>query len=711
MRSGSSCWSIQRMTPILATLSTSPGRGPYASRFRACNAVSRVLSCGACAASGRGDTTASVAATIRKWRIGLYADATVHAKLTNMASSSPRSPHSLGSPRSRRGHDDGPLPTWGERLAALRHVPPLVRLVFQTHRGYTLAILLLRVVRSFIPVAVLWIGKLIIDAVIAGVAAVHAGRPAAWPHLAALVGIELGIAVVGEGLARLSSLLESLLGDLFSNRISVRLMQHAATLDIAQYEDAETYDHLERARRLTVGRIGLVALLLSTAQDLVTLASLAAVLLVQLPWLLLLLAVAVVPSFLGETHYAALGYSLLFSWTPERRLLDYLRYAGASDEMAKEVKLFSLSKFLVDRYAKLSDEFYDANKRLAIRRNVVSTVFVTLGTLGYYGAYAVTIYLTVLGRFTIGSLTFLAGSFRQSRDLIQRILLSLSQVFEQSLYLSDLFTFFDVQPRVTSKPGARPVPVPIRRGFEFQDVGFRYPGSDRWAVRHLTFSFAPDERIALVGENGAGKTTLVKLVARLYDPDEGRVLLDGVDLRDYDLASLRRNIGVIFQDFVRYDFVLKENIGVSQVEALDDDVRVREAARRSLADSVATRLEKGYDQMLGRRFDGGVELSGGEWQKVALGRAYMRDAQVLILDEPTASLDARAEYEVFLRFAELTQGRMAVLISHRFSTVRMADRILVLQGGELIDQGTHEELVARGGLYAELFSLQAAGYR
>src|SRR5438876_998211 len=538
-----------------------------------------------------------------------------------------------------------------------------------------------------------------------------AGGVGDWWSLGGLVGLELGIAVGGEGLARLSSRFESLLGDLFSNRISVRLMEHAATLDLAQYEDAETYDHLERARRQTVGRIGLVALLLSTAQDLVTLISLAAVLLVQLPWLLVLLVVAVAPSFLGETHYAALGYSLLFQWTPERRLLDYLRYAGASDEMAKEVKLFNLSDFLVGRYAKLSDEFYDANKKLAIKRNVVSTVFVTIGTLGYYGAYAVTIYLTVLGRFSIGALTFLAGSFRASRDLIQRILLSLSQVFEQSLYLSDLFTFFDVQPRVTSKPGARPVPVSIRRGFEFQDVGFRYPGSDRWAVRHLTFTFEPEERIAVVGENGAGKTTLVKLLARLYDPDEGRILLDGVDLREYDLNSLRKNIGVIFQDFVRYDFILKENIGVSQVEAHEDDARVREAARRSLADSVASRLTKGYDQMLGRRFDGGVELSGGEWQKVALGRAYMRDAQVLILDEPTASLDARAEYEVFLRFAELTKGRMAVLISHRFSTVRMADRILVLQGGELVDQGTHEELVARGGLYAELFSLQAAGDR
>ena len=615
--------------------------------------------------------------------------------------------------RARRGlkPDEGPPPTWSERLAALKHVPPLIRLVFQTHRGYTAAILALRVIRSFIPVAVLWIGKLIIDGVIAGMAAAHAGRTPDWWHLATLVGLELGIAVVGEGLARLSSLLESLLGDLFANRLSVRLMEHAATLDLAQFEDAEIYDHLERARRQTTGRIGLFTLLLGTAQDLITLVSLAGVLLVQLPWLLLLLTIAVLPAFLGEAHFASLGYSLLFSWTPERRLLDYLRYMGASDESAKEVKLFGLSKFLVGRYADLSDKFYQENKKLAVRRNIVSTLLVTLGTLGYYGAYVVIIYRTVLGVFSIGTLTFLAGSFRQSRDLIQRVLLALSQIYEQSLYLSDLFTFFDVRPTVVSQPGARAVPRPIRTGFQFENVGFRYPGSQRWAVRHLSFTFEPHERIALVGENGAGKTTLVKLLARLYDPDEGRILLDGVDLRDYDLDSLRKNIGIIFQDFVRYDFILRENIGVSQVEALDDDARIREAARRSLADSVAQRVPQGFDQMLGRRFDNGVELSGGEWQKVALARAYMRDAQVLILDEPTAALDARAEYEVFLRFAELTKGRMAVLISHRFSTVRMADRILVLKSGELVDDGTHEELVARGGLYAELFSLQAAGYR
>jgi len=610
--------------------------------------------------------------------------------------------------RGRFGRANGPPPTWRERLAALRHVPPLLRLVYETHRWYTVAIIGLRVVRAFVPLAVLWVGKLIIDDV---VAAVGAPGSTDWWRLGGLVALELAFAVGGEALARLSSLLESLLGDLFSNRVSVRLMQHAATLDLAQFEDPDTYDHLERARRQTVNRIGLLALLLGTTQDLITLASLAGVLLVQLPWLLLLLVVAVVPAFLGEAHFAALGYSLLFSWTPERRLLDYLRYMGASDESAKEVKLFGLSEFLVGRYARLSDEFFHANRRLAVRRNVVSTALVSVGTLGYYAAYAVIIYLTVLGRFTIGDLTFLAGSFRQSRDLIQRILLSLSQIYEQSLYLSDLFTFFEVRPRVTSPPDARSVPRPIRTGFEFDGVGFRYPGSERWAVRHLSFRIAAGERVALVGENGAGKTTLVKLLARLYDPDEGRVLLDGRDLREYDLMSLRQNIGVIFQDFVRYDFVVRENIAVSQIDALEDDARIQEAARRSLAEAVVGRLAGGYDQMLGRRFDGGVELSGGEWQKIALGRAYLREAQVLILDEPTAALDARAEYQVFLRFAELTKGRTAVLISHRFSTVRMADRILVLKEGELVEHGTHEELVGRGGLYAELFNFQAAGYR
>jgi ATP-binding cassette, subfamily B, bacterial len=603
-----------------------------------------------------------------------------------------------------RGRTSGPPATWRERVRALRHLPRLLRMVWAAEPRYVVAILVLRILRALVPLGVLWIGKLIVDEVVVAVGLAGAGAAIPWTRIVELLGVELGIALVGEGLSRVSALLESLLGDLFANQTSVELMRHAATLDLEQFENAEIYDKLERARRQTVGRIGLFTLLLSSIQDAITLVTLGVALAVYVPWLL------------GETHFASLGYSLLYSWTPERRQLDYLRYIGASDVSAKELKLFGLSDFLVGRYARLSDDFYQANRALAVRRSIVSSLLAAIGTVGYYAAYAVIIYLTVIGYrspagpFTIGVLTFLAGSFRQSRDLIQRVLLSLSQIYEQALYLDDLFSFLALEPSIRRGAGRR-VPSPIRTGFVFENVGFRYPGAETWAVRGLSFSLAPGERLALVGENGAGKTTLVKLLARLYDPTEGRILLDGVDLRDYDLEDLRRNVGVIFQDFVRYDFLLRENIAVGNIERLNQDAQIESAAQRSLADTVAARLPGRYEQMLGKRFEGGMDLSGGEWQKVALARAYMRDAQLLILDEPTAALDARAEYEVFLRFAELTAGRMAVLISHRFSTVRMADRILVLRAGELVEQGTHEALVERGGLYAELFQLQAAGYR
>ena len=611
----------------------------------------------------------------------------------------------------------GEKPSWKERFAALKNVPPLLRMVWGTHRGYAAGIVALRMVRALVPLAVLWIGKLIIDGVVAAIADHAAGRPVGWTHLVQLVALELVVAILGEATARSGTLFESLLGDLFSNVVSVRLMEHAATLDLKQFEDPEFYDHLERARRQTVGRIGLIAIILGVTQSLITLASLTAALILYVPWLLVLLVIAVLPSFVGETHFATLGYSLLFRWTPERRQLDYLRFTGASDQTAKEIKLFGLSGWLVGRYATLADAFYRANAKLAIRHGLVAWLLAVFGALGYYGAYVWIIVLTVRGYhspagvFTLGVLTFLAASFRQSRDLIQGVLLSTSQLYEQALYLRDLFTFFEMQPSIASRPGARAVPRPILRGFEFRDVGFRYPGSDKWAVRHLSFTLQPGERLALVGENGAGKTTLVKLLARLYDADEGAILLDGTDLREYDVASLHRAIGVIFQDFVRYDFLLRENIGVGEIGAVEDQPRIEMAAQRSLASEVAGRMKGGYGQMLGRRFDGGVELSGGEWQKVALARAYLREAEVLILDEPTASLDARAEYQVFLRFSELTKGRMAVLISHRFSTVRMAERILVLAQGQIIEHGSHEELVARRGTYAELFELQAAGYK
>jgi ATP-binding cassette subfamily B protein len=365
----------------------------------------------------------------------------------------------------------------------------------------------------------------------------------------------------------------------------------------------------------------------------------------------------------------------------------------------------------------------------------VSTLLSLIGTLGYYSAYAIILVRAVKGAISIGTLTFLAGSFARSRGLIQVLLLSAGGIYQQCLYLKDLFDFFEIKPSIASPPGAPPVPRPIREGFVFEDVGFQYPGSEAWAVRNVSFTLRPGERIALVGENGAGKTTLTKLLARLYDPTEGRILLDGVDLREYDIHSVRRAIGVIFQDFVKYDFRFEENVGVGEI----DEVRsyldasgagekeitsksapdgngevpgtIVSASEKSLASSLLPRFPKGYRQMLGRRFDEGVELSGGEWQKIALARAYMRDAQVLILDEPTASLDARAEYEVFIRFSKLVAGRMAVIISHRFSTVRMADRIIVLQNGNVVEDGSHETLVGRGGLYGELFALQAEGYR
>lgn len=609
-------------------------------------------------------------------------------------------------------------PSLRERFDALRNLPPFLRQIWATSPGLTLTTLGLRVVRAFLPVATLYVGKLIIDEAVQLVAAGNgfdsigeAWRSGQLDTLSWLLLVEFALAIGSDLLGRLISYGDSLLSELFTNVTSVRLMEHAATLDLEDFEDPDLQDKLDRARRQTMGRMNLMSQLFGQVQDAITVVSFAAGLLVYAPWLIVLLAVALVPSFVGEAHFNALGYSLNFAWTPERRQLEYVRQMGASVETAKEVKIFNLHRYLIAKYRELADGFFRANRALARRRAAWGALLAALGTMGYYVAYAYIAWRTVRGDFSIGDLTFLAGSFRRLRQLLEGLLVGFSQVAGQALYLDDLFSFFEIQPEIVSPANALPVPRPIARGFVFENVGFRYPDADKWALRGLDFELRAGEVLALVGENGAGKTTLVKLLARLYDPDEGRITLDGRDLREYDLDDLRGNVGVIFQDFVRYHLTAGENIGVGQIDAMADGARIREAARRAAADEVIEGLPNGYDQLIGRRFKTGVDLSGGQWQKIAIARAYMRDAQVMILDEPTAALDARSEFEVFKRFKELSHGKTAVLISHRFSSVRMADRILVLAQGRLEASGTHQELLDQGGRYAELFELQAAGYR
>ena len=599
-----------------------------------------------------------------------------------------------------------------ERMGALRNLPEFFSLIWSCNNWLAALNILLRVIRASLPLAMLYVGKLIIDEIVR-ISVIASGPAVENPDMSIVtiyVLIELGLAVFSDLLGRGIALLDSLLGDLVSHEISLRLMHQSARLDLECFEDSDFYDKLERARRQASSRILLMSQVLTQLQDIITVFFLAAALITFNAWLLLLLAITLIPAFLGETHFNSQSYSLMYGWTQERRELDYLRFAGASDETAKEVKIFGLSDFFGSRYKKLAGEYYRANRDLSARRAACGGLLSIVGSLGYYTAYAVIIYRTVYGELSLGDLTFLSGSFLRLRSLMEAILIRFSSIADSALYLRDLFDFLEMEPRIISIDNSLPFPVTIRKGFTFENVGFRYPQMKQWVLRDVSFTLHPGEKLALVGENGAGKTTLVKLLTRLYDPVEGRIMLDGHDLRKYNLDGLRDAVGVIFQDYVKYHLTATENIAVGLIDERNNETRIKEAARQSLADKVIENLPNGYQQMIGRWFKQGTNLSGGEWQKIAIARAYMRDAQLLILDEPTASLDARAENEVFRRFVELTFDKCAVLISHRFSTVRMADRIVVLHEGKLLEHGTHDELLAVGGRYSELFQMQAAGY-
>jgi ATP-binding cassette, subfamily B, bacterial len=598
-------------------------------------------------------------------------------------------------------------PKWRERLKALHNFQPLAKLVWEAAPGVVIGELAIRTVAALLPLAMLWVTKSIIDAI----TYYREGTAVLPGYFWWLVILEFALAALGTVLSRGIDFCDTVLADKYARFISTKIMEHGSRLDLTSYEDPVFYDKMERARVQGTDRIVMIQATGRLFQQFITTVSLAAGIIEYSPLLFLGLIVCVIPAFLGETHFAFLGYSLNFEQTPAKREMEYLRILGGSKESVKELKLFGLGPFFVRRYAQISDALHDQNVSLAKSKLLLGALLTLLGTVGYYGTYAYVIYETILGVLSIGTLVFLAGAISGASTNIQQLFSTFSQIADQALFMADLLEFFAMKPRVVSKPNALRVPRPITRGFEFRNVSFSYPGNSRRVLSDINFQIRPAERIALVGENGQGKTTIVKLLARLYDVTSGQILLDGVDIREYDLEDLWREIGVIFQDFVRYEMTAGRNIGLGRVEHCDDEDRIRAAAQKSFAEQIIRRLPRGFQQTLGVRFEGGVELSGGEWQRIALARAYLRDAQLLILDEPTAALDARSEHDLFQRFADLTAQKMSVLISHRFSTVRMADRILVLEGGRIAEQGAHDELVKFGGRYAEMFELQASSYR
>ncbi len=593
-----------------------------------------------------------------------------------------------------------------ESFQALKNIP---RFFKEIRRSGTLQFNLnvfSRLLDSFTPIITLWVGKLIIDEIVLLSQSESADYTTLWIYVA----IELGIVVFSDLINRGINLTDGLLGDLYSNASSIRIIRKTNQLNISQLEDSEFYNKLELARRQTASRVNLMTNSLYQIQDLVVMVSLIAGLIFFEPWLIIMLILSIIPSFINELKFSSQRYSVARSWTAERRELDYIRYVGANDKTAKEIKLFGLTDFLAERFKKLSDAYYDVNKNIAVKRTLTGGLLNILGILCYYGAYILIIYRVISGVLTLGDLTFLAGSFRSLRARLQGLFARFTRLSESALYLKDYFDFLDLKvPKQTETYIS--LPEIIKEGFEFKNLKFTYPGSEEEVLSGVSFKLNVGEKLAFVGENGAGKTTLIKLLLRFYEPTSGEILLDGINIQNFRKDEYQNRFGVIFQDFIRYEFLVRENIAVGDIKEIDNDEKLDNAAELSLASEVVKQLPDGYDQQLGKRFSKGKDLSGGQWQKIALARAYMKNAEVMILDEPTSALDARAEYEAFQRFIGLTEGKTSIIISHRFSTVRMANRILVLKDGKILEIGTHEELMANEQLYSELFQLQAAGYQ
>ena len=595
-----------------------------------------------------------------------------------------------------------------QNFIALKYLPRFFRAVYKSSPKMFALNVILRLIKSIFPVVLLWVGKEIIDEVIA---IVNTGESQELNKLYLLIAIEFGIAIFSDVFNRLIGVTDTLIGSLYSNDSSVELIQKTARVDLQYLEDSEFYDKLERARRQTVGRVNLMSNSLAQAQDFITIVSLISALIYFYPILIILLVISIIPTLLNELKFSSSNYKLTSRMAPERRQLDYMRVIGASDVTAKEVKLFGLADFISRTFSTTANKYYQSIKKLTIKRSVWGAIFNIIGVIAYYGAFVFIVLKAVVSLVTIGELTFLAGSFNKLRNQLQVMFTRFSNITESAMYLHDYFEFIDMEFNDQSDFLQLPVPAEIVTGIKFQNVTFSYPNGHIPVFNGLSFDLRKGEKLALVGENGSGKTTLIKLLLRLYEPTSGCILLDGVDIRHYEKEEYQKLFGAIFQDFVKYYLTTRINIAVGNIENVGNDKKIEEAAELSLADEVVKDLLNGYDQELGKRFKKGAELSGGQWQKIALARAYMSEAPIIILDEPTSALDARAEYEVFQRFIGLTKGRTSIIISHRFSTVRMADRILVLNNGEVLELGTHEELMENGNLYSELFELQAEGYQ